>query len=241
MKTLCVVPVFNEDNRLNNLIDQIKSNEYRKYDLTYIFVNNGSTDKSLKIIKDSNIKYLNLKSNKGVGYALMIGYLYAKKYNFKYLIHLAGNGKMKPSQIELFMHHLLKENYDFVSGSRFLNGSSKKNNPMVRIILIKIFSFFLKIFFNKNISDPSCGFRAFNINIFSNFKKEYFEKKELFTYGYEYYSFGKVVNSKIINFKEIPVSMDYPSYGKYSKIKPISDWYVIAKFWIKGILSSNEL
>ena len=150
MKTLCVIPVFNEDNRLIYLIDQIKSYEYKNYNLTYIFVNNGSTDQSLDIIKKSNIKYLNLKSNKGVGYALMIGYLYAKKYNFKYLIHLAGNGKMKPSQIEMFMQHLLIKNYNFVSGSRFLDGSSKKNNPIIRIILIKIFSFFLKIFLKKN-------------------------------------------------------------------------------------------
>ena len=241
MKTLCVIPVFNEDNRLINLIDQIKSYEYKNYNLTYIFVNNGSTDQSLNIIKRSNIKYLNLKSNKGVGYALMIGYLYAKKYNFKYLIHLAGNGKMKPSQIEVFMQHLLIKNYDFVTGSRFLDGSSKKNNPIIRIILIKTFSFFLKIFLKKNISDPSCGFRAFDINIFSNFKKEYFKKKELFTYGYEYYSLGKVINSKDINFIEIPVSMDYPTTGKYSKIRPIIDWYIIAKFWIKGILSKNKL
>ena len=241
MKTLCVIPVFNEDNRLINLIDQIKSYEYKNYNLTYIFVNNGSTDQSLNIIKRSNIKYLNLKSNKGVGYALMIGYLYAKKYNFKYLIHLAGNGKMKPSQIEIFMQHLLIKNYDFVTGSRFLDGSSKKNNPIIRIILIKIFSFFLKIFLKKNISDPSCGFRAFDINIFSNFKKEYFKKKELFTYGYEYYSLGKVINSKNISFIEIPVSMDYPKTGKYSKIRPILDWYIIAKFWIKGILSKKKL
>tara|TARA_Y100001936_G_C15983541_1_gene618146 strand:+ start:200 stop:922 length:723 start_codon:yes stop_codon:yes gene_type:complete len=240
MKTLCVIPVFNEDNRLIALIDQIKINRYKHYNLTYIFVNNGSTDKSLQIIKDSNFDYLNLKSNKGVGYALMIGYLYAKKYNFNYVIHLAGNGKMKPSQIEIFMYNLLKKNYNFVSGSRFLSGASKKNNPLIRLILIKIFSFFLKIVFKKDISDPSCGYRAFETNLFSNFQKKYF-KKELFTYGYEYYSFGKIMNSKNVNFKEIPISMDYPSSIDYSKIRPIIDWYIIAKFWIKGLLSKDEL
>ena len=240
MKTLCVIPVFNEENKLIALIDQIKSNRYNHYNLTYIFVNNGSTDKSLQIIKDSNFEYLNLKLNKGVGYALMFGYLYAKKYNFDYVIHLAGNGKMKPSQIEIFMYNLLKKKYNFVSGSRFLSGSSKKNNPLIRLILIKIFSFFLKIVFKKDISDPSCGFRAFETNLFSNFKNKYF-KKELFTYGYEYYSFGKIINSKKVNFKEIPISMDYPSSVDYSKIRPIIDWYIIAKFWIRGLLSKDEL
>ena len=240
MKTLCVIPVYNEDNRLIALIDQIKSYKYEDYNLTYIFINNGSTDKSLKIIKNSKIKYLNLKSNKGVGYALMIGYLYARRYDFSHIVHLAGNGKMKPSQIKIFLDYLFKKNYNFISGSRFLDGSSKKNNPVIRLLLIRIFSFFLKIIFKKNISDPSCGFRAFETSLFSNFNKEYF-KKELFTYGYEYYSFGKVINSKKTNFIEIPVSMDYPSAGKYTKIRPIIDWYIMAKFWIKGLLSKNEL
>ena len=113
MKTLCIIPVYNEDNRLNSLIDQIKSYAYKKYNLTYIFVNNGSTDKSLEIIKDSNIKYLNIKINKGVGYALMMGYLYAQKYNFDFIVHLAGNGKMRPSQIENFMFNILEKKIQF--------------------------------------------------------------------------------------------------------------------------------
>lgn len=57
MKTLCVIPVFNEDTKLNSLINQIKINEYKDYGLKYIFINNGSTDGSLDIIKKSNIKF----------------------------------------------------------------------------------------------------------------------------------------------------------------------------------------
>ena len=33
MKTLCVIPVFNEDTKLNNLINQMKTNDYKKYGL----------------------------------------------------------------------------------------------------------------------------------------------------------------------------------------------------------------
>ena len=34
--------------------------------------------------------------------------------------------KMKPSQIEMFMNNLIEENYNFVSGSRFLEDHPKK-------------------------------------------------------------------------------------------------------------------
>ena len=240
MKCLCIIPVFNEDNKLNNLIYQIKKNKYKKFKLDYLFINNGSTDNSLKIIKNSKIKYLHVNENKGVGYALMLGYLYAKENNFNYVIHLAGNGKMKPSEINRFMIKMLKYNFDFVSGSRFLKGSSKKNNPLIRIVLIRLFTTFIKFILNKEITDASCGFRAFKTNIFENFRKKYF-RKNLYTYGYEYFTYGKILTSKNIRYTEVPVSMNYPSKGKYSKIRPVLDWYIIVKFWIKGILTSEKL
>ena len=240
MKTLCVIPVFNEYNKLNKLIYQIKKNRFKVFNLQYIFVNNGSTDNSLILLKNSGIKYLDLKKNKGVGYALIMGFLYAKKYQFDVLIHLAGNGKMDPGQIDRFLNLIIHKKYDFVSGSRFLVGSSRKNNPLIRLILIRSFSIFLNLIFKKNVSDTTCGFRAFKIKIFKNFKKNFF-RKELFTYGYEYFSYGKILQSKNIKFIETAVSMNYPNEKDYSKIKPILDWYIILKYWIKGLLDKNEL
>lgn len=240
MKTLCVIPVFNEDNKLNNLINQMKINDYKKYGLNYIFVNNGSTDNSLEIIKNSNFKFLNLKKNMGVGYALILGYLFAEKYKYDYIIHLAGNGKMSPSDIEKFMKSIINEDYDFISGSRFLKHSSRKNNPIHRLVLIKLFGIFINFLLKKKITDSTCGFRAFKVNIFKNFKKN-FLNKNLFTYGYEYFSYGKILKNNNIKFTEVPVSMDYPSKKNYTKIRPIIDWFIIANYWIKGIYDSSEL
>ena len=240
MKTLCVIPVFNEDTRLINLINQMKTNDYKKYGLKYIFVNNGSTDNSLKIIKNSNYKFLDLKKNMGVGYALIIGYLFAQKHGYDYIVHLAGNGKMSPADIDKFMKSIVDENYDFISGSRFLESSTRKNNPIHRLILIKLFGIFINFLLKKKITDSTCGFRAFKVNIFKNFKKNFF-KKDLFTYGYEYFSYGKVLKNNYLKFKEVPVSMDYPSKKNYSKIRPIIDWFIIANYWIKGIYDKSEL
>lgn len=240
MRILCAIPVYNEQDKLISLIDQIKKNPYSEFYFKYLFINNGSNDGSLDIIKKSKIAYLDLKKNKGVGYALMIGFLFAKKYNYKFVIHLAGNGKMKPSEIINFINLAKKNEYDFVSGSRFLTGSSRKNNPIIRIILIRFFSYIINFLLKKNITDSTCGFRMIRTSIFRNFKKNFF-KKDLYTYGYEYFSFGKVLRSKNVNFLEIPVSMDYPTKKNYSKIRPILDWYIIAKYWIKGVFDTSDL
>ena len=73
---------------------------------------------------------------------------------------------MDPSQIDRFLNLIINKNYDFVSGSRFLEGSSKKNNPLIRLFLIKSFSFFLNLILKKKITDTTCGFRAFKVGIF---------------------------------------------------------------------------
>ena len=72
MKALCIIPVFNEDSKLIDLINQIKKYPNQNYNLDYIFVNNGSTDSSLELIKKNQFKFLNLKKNMGVGYALIL-------------------------------------------------------------------------------------------------------------------------------------------------------------------------
>ena len=233
MKSICIIPIYNEYDKLNKLFSKIKKNKHKNFGLTYLAINNGSSDQSLNLIKKHKIKYINLKRNYGVGYALMSGYLYAKKNRYDYILHLAGNGKMDPAQIKNFLKKIHYDNYDFVSGSRFLKNGFYSNNPKYRIILIKLFSIFISLLFQKKITDCSCGFRAFKINLFKNFKKIFF-KKELFTYGYEYYSYGAILNNRKINFTEIPVSMNYPNKKNYTKMRPFIDWYIMAKYWIKS-------
>ena len=64
------------------LFSKIKKNKHKNFGLTYLAINNGSSDQSLNLIKKHKIKYINLKRNYGVGYALMSGYLYAKKNRY---------------------------------------------------------------------------------------------------------------------------------------------------------------
>ena len=45
----------------------------------------------------------------------------------------------------------------------------------------------------------------FKVSILKILKK--FFKERLYTYGYEYFSYGKILSSKSVKFIEIPVSM----------------------------------
>ena len=239
MKFLCIVPIYNEEIKLKELINKIKISNDKMLDVDFLLINNGSTDNSSNLIKLSGLKYVDLDKNYGVGYALIFGLKYAFKKNYEYLIHLAGNGKMYPNEINLFKKKILKEGYNFVNGSRFLPDGQSKTNPIGRIIMIKILSLFISLIYLRKITDATCGYRAFKVKIFKNIINN-FNNKKFFTYRYEYYSLGKVLLNGKIKFTEVPVTMQYTKKN-YSKIRPVIDWFPIIFGWLEALIDGKKL
>ena len=63
MKIICVVPVYNEQNKLLTLIKKIKKYK-KKQKIDFIFFNNGSTDKSRNILVKEKQKFIEENINK---------------------------------------------------------------------------------------------------------------------------------------------------------------------------------
>jgi len=83
MKISIVLPVYNEQDNIipvyEKILTQLKENDF---DLEFLFVNDGSNDKSFKILKDlaskdQRVKYINLSRNFGHQVALTAGLDYA--------------------------------------------------------------------------------------------------------------------------------------------------------------------
>ena len=79
MNYLCIVPVFNEEERLSILLKEINKFKEKNEYVKFLIIDNGSNDKSNEIIKKYNFNLIANKKNHGVGYALIQGYKYARK------------------------------------------------------------------------------------------------------------------------------------------------------------------
>ena len=83
-----------------------------------------------------------------------------------------------------------------------MEGGNFKTNPYLRIILIKVFTFVIRFIYKKKITDATCGFRAYKTSILTkNF--DIIDKKEFYTYGYEYYVLGKILKKLEIALRQI--------------------------------------
>jgi polyprenyl-phospho-N-acetylgalactosaminyl synthase len=153
-----LIPAYNEEKKIRSVLDKlIKFNIY--------VVNDGSTDKTLEIIKKyKNINIINNKINYGYEYSILKGFNIILKKNFKYIMTLDADGEHKLNKVDYFHNFALKSNVDLIVGNR------KKLNRISE----KILSFFFKLKFK--INDPLSGFKLYKTTalkkILKNIKKD---------------------------------------------------------------------
>ena len=79
MRTLIIIPAYNEADGIEKVVDNIVQN-FPQYD--YIVINDGSSDTTRDICRQRGYQYLNLSINLGIGGAVQTGYKYAKDKNY---------------------------------------------------------------------------------------------------------------------------------------------------------------
>ena len=81
---------------------------------------------------------------------------------------LAGNGKDDPKEIPILLKPILEENYDYIQGSRYLEGGEAGNLPIARKLGIKAFTFLWSILLRRRLTDVTNGFRAYKVSLFDD-------------------------------------------------------------------------
>ena len=222
-KIITIVPAYNEAENIGLVVE-----ETLKYQIIseLLVVDDGSQDKTAAIAKEKGANILRHSKNMGVGAAIRSGIDYALKNGFDIVTILAGDGQHKSAEIPALVDPILKEKYDFVIGSRYLNASTANNITKFRYITTKVYTFIFNIFVGGKFTDVTNGFRAFCIDIFRD-KEINLWQDWLNTYELEPYLFYQLVK-RGYRIKEIPTTLIYHKKAK-SHIKPILDWWRIIR------------
>lgn len=233
-KILIGTVFFNEKETILHLLPKY-SEVMLEYPHYLLFLNDGSSDKTQNLVEDflkkrkiKNAKVLSNQKNKGVGAAIRKIIKFGLKKKFDICVIMAGNGKDDPREIPLIVNPLIKDGYVYIQGSRFLEGGSFKNLPFLRKIMIKGFTTIMYLFTNFKCTDATNGFRAYKLSLFKdkriNLDQDWLDRYELETYlHYKVITLGYKI-------KEVAVSKNYiRGIKKYSKIRPIIDWWKLAR------------
>mgnify|MGYP003420180386 CR=1 FL=1 len=119
-KIFVIVPFFNEEKLIANLINALKNQTDQTFHV--IFVNNNSTDSSLEVIKkhqkESLFSYEIIEEKeKGTGSASDTGFRYAiDKLGAVYLARTDADCLPNPKWIAIIRKNLIEEKFDFIGG-----------------------------------------------------------------------------------------------------------------------------
>ena len=173
-KVLFIIPAYNEEASILKTYKQIEDyNKKNKTNYDVIVINDGSTDKTEKILCENNINHIKLINNLGIGGAVQTGYKYALENNYDYAIQFDGDGQHNVNYSEKILEPLRKDKADMVIGSRFVENIDTFKSTGARRMGIKLISFFIKLMTGKKIYDTTSGMRAINKKLIKEFANFY--------------------------------------------------------------------
>ncbi len=160
MKLSCVVPCFNEEQALKFFYEEVNSVSLKMPDTEFelLFVDDGSRDNTLKVIKelkakDERVKYISFSRNFGKEAAIYAGLSHASG---DYVAILDADLQDPPALLPEMVKSIEKEGYDIVGTKR----STRKNEPPIRSFFARLF---YKIINKMSSADIVDGARDFQL------------------------------------------------------------------------------
>lgn len=151
-----ILPVHNESTIIKTVVDEIVA-ALNKMKISYeiILVENGSTDKSLDVIKELSLKNKGVKTliaEKGFGSAAIAGLSKAKG---KYACYMSSDGQVDLNLISKLWKEIQSDKYDLVKIRRI------RRESLVRDLTTWALSISISILFNTKFLDVNGSPRIF--------------------------------------------------------------------------------
>jgi glycosyltransferase involved in cell wall biosynthesis len=231
-KTIVIIPAYNEEKNFYYLIEDIK---ICCNDFDFLLIDDNSEDRTYEIAKKSKIFKEIIRNQKNLGYggSLIVGFEYAIKNNYNFIITMDADGQHEPRYI--YEIRKLLEEYDFVNCSRYHPKSRILTDfPKDRKFVNMVFTKLINEITNFNITDSFCGFRGY--------RKHLVEKLNLKTTDYaipcEIWAKFIFLKPKII---EIPIDLIYRDLNKKMPIEdPIKRLSYYLFVFSKTIISFDD-
>ncbi|MEM3596867.1 MAG: glycosyltransferase [Candidatus Bathyarchaeia archaeon] len=226
MKCYIVLPCFNEEQNIKQLIHEIDVTLKPHVQYRIIAINDGSHDRTGDVLKNLSTEYpirvLVHDTNLGLGAALRTGLVEAANLacNDDFVVTMDSDNTHNPKHVLDMLNFAFDA--DVIIGSRYVDGGKQLNVPLHRVILSKGINFLVKSLFRLQVKDATSGFRCYRARLLKVlcgvFRDKLIESKG-FVASLELLlkavSFGGVV-------KEVPILLDYGRKGGVSKMRLLS-------------------
>ena len=219
-----IIPVYNEELTIGDIIDRVKAVAPQTgLETEIIVVDDHSYDRSLQQAAKRGIRLYSLKKHSGKGYALRAGFAKAKG---DVIVTVDSDGSHRPEELPGVLAPLLRGQADLVIGSRYLN-HKRVAVRRLNAFGVRLFNLSIQLLTGVAITDSQSGYRAM--------RREVLKSQKLKSDEYEIESEMLVkTTKKKFRIAEVPISFEQRTYGR-SGVDPLFDGFKI----LLSIFSAN--
>jgi glycosyltransferase involved in cell wall biosynthesis len=210
MKLSVVIPVYNEEATLEELVARVQAAPYEK---ELVLVNDCSKDRTREIMGELEKKYANVRCfhhevNKGKGGALATGF---SKVSGDVVIIQDADLEYDPSEYPILMRPIEDGKADVVFGSRFLGGRYVRVHLFWHYLGNRLLTLVSNCFTNLNLTDMETCYKVF--------KRHVADKLDIQsrTFAVEPELTAKVARQRV-RIYEVPISYAGRDYSEGKKI-----------------------
>lgn len=220
-----LIPCFNEEGNVRQAIETVPKMGKKT---TVLVVDDGSTDKTVSIVKqmqktNKNLKLISYRPNRGKGIAVKTGFDAA---NTDVIMIQDADMTVPPEELPRFFAPLASGKADFINGTRLIYPMEDQAMRQANLVGNLVFSWIFSWLLGARVTDTLCGTKAL-------FKKDY--KKIKMTgrsWGDFDLLFGAAENK--LRIKEVPVHYKKRVAGE-SKMKAFKHGVVMLQNSLEGL------
>lgn len=209
-----LIPIINEGERIINELKRAQAAGIENF-VDIVICDGGSNDGSTaeENLKSLSVNTLLTKQDTGKqGAQLRMGIFWSLKRGYEGILTIDGNNKDSIEDVPRFIEKL-KAGYDFIQGSRFIDGGKAINTPLIRYLAVRlIHAPIISLTAKKWFTDTTNAYRAYSAKYLSDERVK--PLREVF-FGYELLAYLSTRADQLgYRTTEISVTRAYPPTGK---------------------------
>ncbi len=245
MKTLVILPTYNEAENLPKIVPEILRYLPNIEESCLLIVDDHSPDGTGEIAdsysaQNPAVKVLHRNSKLGLGSAYVEGFGYALKHNFETIVQMDADFSHLPSYLPQFFQAL--GSADVAIGSRYIAGGGIQGWPYHRLLLSRFANLYARAVLGVSLTDLTGGFRCFRAKALTklDFNQQFPGSRGRGRFSSRGYSFQIELNYRFVQngfrFAEIPIIFPDRTLGR-SKMSIGVIWEAFCIVWKLRFLS----
>jgi dolichol-phosphate mannosyltransferase len=210
MKTLIVIPTYNERENIGDLAEKITALNAK---FQVLIIDDNSPDGTASIVQDlerksDRIRLQSRPSKQGLGSAYREGFRFAIRHGFEHIVTMDADFSHDPCLLQSLVTTSLQQ--DVVLGSRYTRGGRIENWPWFRRQLSHTANWLARWALGRDIHDWTSGYRCYRRHVLEKLPFE-----EIRSDGYSFLVEILAACQRLgFRIAEVPITFSDRRYGK---------------------------